>query len=99
MEKEDLAIGIDLGTTFCCMGVYLEGKGVQIIPNKMNETTIPSIVTFTEDGILACDQAINYLVKEPKNTIYGIKRIIGFNFNDKKVKNDIESWPFEVVKS
>ena len=76
MEKEDLAIGIDLGTTFCCMGVYIEGKGVQIIPNKMNETTIPSIVTFTEDGILACDQAINQIIKEPKNTIFGIKELL-----------------------
>ena len=96
---EDLAIGIDLGTTFCCIGVFIDGKGVEIIPNKMNDTTFPSIVTFKENEILACDQAINYLVKEPKNTIYGIKRIIGLNFNDKKVKNDIESWPFEVVKS
>ena len=96
---EDLAIGIDLGTTFCCIGVFIDGKGVEIIPNKMNDTTFPSIVTFKDNEILACDQAINYLVKEPKNTIYGIKRIIGLNFNDKKVKNDIESWPFEVVKS
>ena len=99
MEKEDLAIGIDLGTTFCCMGVYIEGKGVQIIPNKMNDTTIPSIVTFTEDGILACDQAINKMIKEPKNTIYGIKRIIGLNYKEKSVQNDIKLWPFDVVKS
>ena len=99
MEKEDLAIGIDLGTTFCCMGVYMEGKGVQIIPNKMNETTIPSIVTFTEDGILACDQAINQIIKEPKNTIYGIKRIIGLNYNDASVQNDIKLWPFDIIKS
>ena len=99
MEKEDLAIGIDLGTTFCCMGVYIEGKGVQIIPNKMNETTIPSIVTFTEDGILACDQAINQIIKEPKNTIYGIKRVIGLNYNDQSVQNDIKLWPFGIVKS
>ena len=66
MENEDLAIGIDLGTTFCCIGVYREGKGVEIIPNKMNETTFPSVVTFTQDAILACDQTINYLVKNPK---------------------------------
>ncbi len=99
MEKEDLAIGIDLGTTFCCMGVYLEGKGVQIIPNKMNETTIPSIVTFTEDGILACDQAINQIIKEPKNTIYGIKRVIGLNYNDESVQKDIKLWPFDIIKS
>ena len=99
MEKQDLAIGIDLGTTFCCMAVYLEGKGVQIIPNKMNETTIPSIVAFTEDGILACDQAINKSIKEPKNTIYGIKRVIGLNYNDQSVQNDIKLWPFDIVKS
>ena len=99
MENEDFAIGIDLGTTFCCIGVYREGKGVEIIPNKMNETTFPSVVTFTQDAILACDQTINFLVKESKNTVYGIKRIIGLNFNDDSVKNDISHWPFDVIKS
>jgi L1 cell adhesion molecule like protein len=99
MDNEDLALGIDLGTTFCCMGAYKEGKGVEIIPNKMNETTIPSIVTFTEDGILAGDQTVNHLVKESKNTVYGVKRIIGLNYNDNSVKNDISLWPFEVKKS
>ena len=94
MEIEDLAIGIGLGTTFCCMGVYIEGKGVQIIPNKMNETTFPSIVTFLDNEILACDQAINKVVKYPKNTIYGIKRIIGLNYNDESVQKDIKLWPF-----
>ena len=99
MDKEDLAIGIDLGTTYCCIGVYKEGKGVQIIPNKMNETTFPSIVTFKDDGILACDQTMNYLVKESKNTIYGIKRIIGLDYKQDCVQKDIKLWPFDVVKS
>ena len=45
----------------------------------MNQTTFPSIVSFTESGILACDQASNYLVKNSKSTIYGIKRIIGLS--------------------
>ena len=96
---EDLAIGIDLGTTFCCIGVYREGKGVTIIPNKMNQTTFPSIVSFTESGILACDQASNYLVKNSKSTIYGIKRIIGLDWNNEGVQRDIKSWPFSVIKS
>ena len=61
MEKENLSKGIDLGTTFCCIVVYLKGKGVQIIPNKMNETTFPALVDFTEDYIFACDQAINQI--------------------------------------
>ena len=99
MINEDLAIGIDLGTTFCCVGVFIDGKGVEIIPNKGNETTFPSIVTFSQDGIFACDQARNYVVKEPKNTVYGIKRIIGLNFKDNSVQNDIKLWPFDVVKS
>ena len=97
--ETDLAIGIDLGTTFCCIGVYREGKGVEIIPNKMNETTFPSIVTFTENGILACDQAVNHLIKDSKNTIYGIKRIIGLNYDDERVQEDIQFWPFDVIKS
>ena len=95
----DTAIGIDLGTTFCCIGVYIDGKGVEIIPNKANDTTFPSIVTFTNDGILVCDQAVNQSVKEAKNTIYGIKRIIGLNYHDLSVQNDIKMWPFDVVKS
>ena len=95
----DLAIGIDLGTTFCCMGVYIDGKGVEIIPNKANDTTFPSIVTFTNNEILVCDQAVNKSIKEAKNTIYGIKRIIGLNYNDPSVQGDIKMWPFEVVKS
>ena len=99
METEDLVIGIDLGTTFSCIGVFIDGKGVEIIPNKMNDTSFPSIVTFKENEILACDQTINYLIKEPKNTIYGIKRIIGLNFNDNKVQNDIKLWPFDIIKS
>ena len=99
MNKEDLAIGIDLGTTFCCIGVYIEGKGVEIIPNRMNERTIPSIVTFTSEEILAGDQTINYIVKEPKNSVYGVKRLIGLDYKDKKVQDDIKLWPFDVVKS
>ena len=95
----DTAIGIDLGTTFCCIGVYIDGKGVEIIPNKANDTTFPSIVTFTNDGILVCDQAVNQSVKEAKNTVYGIKRIIGLNYHDLSVQNDIKMWPFEVMKS
>jgi len=97
--EDDLAIGIDLGTTFCCIGVYREGKGVNIIPNKMNETTFPSIVTFSEQGILACDQTVNHLVKNSKNTVYGIKRIIGLDYNDEHVQKDIKLWPFSVIKS
>ena len=97
--EDDLAIGIDLGTTFCCMGVYREGKGVNIIPNKMNETTFPSVVTFSDQGILACDQAANHLVKNSKNTVYGIKRIIGLDYHDKQVQKDIKLWPFSVIKS
>ena len=99
MNNEDIAIGIDLGTTFCCIGVYIDGKGIEIIPNKANDTTFPSIVTISQNGIFACDQAVNYMIKEPKNTIYGIKRIIGLNFKENSVQNDIKLWPFEVVKS
>ena len=99
MEKEDIAIGIDLGTTFSCIGVYIEGKGIQIIPNKLNETTFPSIVTFTGKKILACDQANNQIIKDPKKTIYGIKRIIGLDYNDESVQKQIKLWPFDIVKS
>jgi len=95
----EYALGIDLGTTYSCVSVFKNGV-IEIIPNEINERTTPSIVTFLDNNkILAGEQTLNYEIKNPKNTVYSIKRLIGKEYND-DLKKEIEKekWPFEVVK-
>ena len=99
MDDEELAIGIDLGTTYSCVAALINNK-VEIIPNEIGEKLTPSIVSFTDEGILVGEQTLNQLIKNPKKTIYSIKRMMGRNYNDKEVINDIKSnfWAFDVVE-
>ncbi len=99
MDDEDLAIGIDLGTTYSCVAV-MRNERVEIIPNEIGENLTPSVVSFTENGILVGEQTLNQLIINPKKTIYSIKRLMGKNYNDKEVLNDIKSnfWAFDVVE-
>ena len=95
MERyNDLPIGIDLGTTFCCMGVYRNG-GIEIIPNERGERTTPSIISFIDDKVYTGEQA-EYKTSNQKNRIYAVKRIIGRNFDDKEVQEDIGKFAFKV---
>ena len=99
MDEEEFAIGIDLGTTYSCVAVLKNNK-VEIIPNEIGENLTPSIVSFTDEGILVGEQTLNQLIKNPKKTIYSIKRMMGRNYNDVEVINDIKSnfWAFDVVE-
>ena len=96
MEKfEDLPIAIDLGTTFSCIGVY-RNAAVEIIPNEKGDRTTPSVVSFLDDDIYVGEQTEYKRLKDPKNKIYAVKRIIGRNFNDKEVQEDINKFSYIV---
>lgn len=92
-------IGIDLGTTNSAMAVMQAGKP-EIIANSEGNRTTPSVVAINKNNERLVGQVANrQRVTNPKNTIFGVKRLIGRNFNDKEVQKDIELMPYEIVKS
>jgi L1 cell adhesion molecule like protein len=91
-------IGIDLGTTFTCVGTWKIGK-VEIIINECGEKTTPSIVSFLKNEIPVGTPAISSLIENPKNTIYDSKRLIGRRFNDKIVQEEIKYWDFKIEEN
>jgi len=93
------AIGIDLGTTNCCVAV-LEGGAVQIVPNKEGGRTTPTVVGFTEKGERLVGQiAKRQAVTNAANTVYAVKRLIGRKFSSVEVSKMRETSPFEIVDS
>ena len=98
-EKDDQGpcIGIDLGTTYSCVGVW-KNNTVEIIPNEFGSRTTPSYVCFSEDGgVIVGELAKSNAAVHPTRTIFDAKRLIGRNFDDDTVRKDASQWAFKVA--
>lgn len=91
------SVGIDLGTTYSCVGVYRDGN-VEIIANDQGNRTTPSYVSFTDEERIVGDGAKSLANSKPKNTVFDAKRLIGRKFTDPDVQSDMKHWPF-IVKA
>jgi len=96
-KVEPPVIGIDLGTTYSCVGIF-KNKRVEIIPNSLGNRITPSFVAFGEDGaILVGEEAKYQSPNNPRNSIYSVKRLIGRRFTDKEVQHDMKLLPYDIV--
>ena len=95
-EIDGPVIGIDLGTTYSCVGIFKNGR-VEIIPNELGNRITPSYVAFTDTEKLVGEAAKNQGAANPVRTIYVVKRLIGRNFEDKEVQRDLKYLPYKVV--
>lgn len=89
-------IGIDLGTTYSCVGIFKNGR-VEIIPNELGNRITPSQVAYTDAEKHVGEAAKNQASLNPENTVYVVKRLMGRNFNDKEVQRDLKYLAYDVV--
>jgi heat shock protein 5 len=90
-------IGIDLGTTYSCVGIYKNGQ-VEIIPNELGNRITPSVVAFTDEERLIGEAAKNQATVNPTRTLYDVKRLIGRRYSDQTVQYDKKYLPYDIVE-
>merc|ERR1719364_328930 len=90
-------IGIDLGTTYSCVGIYKNGR-VEIIPNDQGNRITPSYVAFTDEERLIGEAAKNQATVQPTQTLFDVKRLIGRRFKDSTVQKDMKLLPFKIIE-
>ena len=95
--SDSIAIGIDLGTTYSCVGVFKNGS-VEIIANEQGNRTTPSWISFNDQERLVGDSAKNASTSNPTNTVYDIKRFMGRKFNDKVVQEEMKKLPYKLLR-
>ncbi|CAB5395865.1 unnamed protein product [Rhizophagus irregularis] len=98
MDIEVNTVGIDLGTTYSCVGVWKNDR-IEIISNEQGNRTTPSYVSFTDTEILVGEVAKNQVATNPYNTVFDVHRLIGRNFYDSDFQNDMKYWPFRVIEN
>ena len=95
-EVDGPVIGIDLGTTYSCVGIFKNGR-VEIIPNEFGNRITPSFVAFTDEERMVGESAKNQALLDPKRSIYVVKRLIGRKFDDAEVQRDVKWLPYDVI--
>ncbi len=90
-------MGIDLGTTYSCVGIFKNDE-VQIVQDESGCKLTPSQVSFRPDKILIGNAAMNQIGRYPTTTVFNAKRLIGHKFSDPAIKKDIKTLPFQIVK-
>ncbi|PWA97331.1 heat shock protein 70 family, peptide-binding domain protein [Artemisia annua] len=95
----ETAVGIDLGTTYSCVAAWFDKHNrVEIIPNEQGNKVTPSCVAWNGTQLMVGEAAKNQIRRNPNNTVFDVKRLMGTRFSDDRVMKDIESWPFKVTE-
>ena len=96
LRVDGVTVGIDLGTSTCCVCHYRDGQA-HVIPNDQGNRTTPAYVAFTDSGRLIGEAAKNQAAMNPSNTVFDVLRLVGRKFSDASVQSDAKHWPFKIV--